>query len=125
VQGLAGFELDPSAVISADDLINFRSLKRTPKRLKTCKCVIKHGITLYQGDAFAAYGLAILIKHFESMGQPSSLGYLGALVTQVLRLHNVILLSLRATITVSIIATGLVAWPKRKLKEWYRLGAGC
>src|SRR6267154_1021281 len=73
----SGFELDPSAVISADDLNNFLKLEAQPPRDEDMQKLIKHGIKLYQGDAFAAYGLAVLIKHFESMGQPGTLGYLG------------------------------------------------
>jgi len=50
----SGFELDPSAVISADDLNNFLKLEAQPPR-RHMQCSSNMGITLYQGDAFAAY----------------------------------------------------------------------
>jgi hypothetical protein len=119
----SGFQMDPSAVISEDALNVFLRLEGQPPREEDMQLLVKHGITLYQGDAFAAYALAVLIKQFESMGLPGSLGYLGIAAACIVAQRDPAYL--RPTITVDKSQQATFAWPKRKLKEWYRLGAGC
>jgi len=112
----SGFTLDPKVSMSANQLDSFLKLEGLPPQKKEVELFRRHGITFQAGDAFAAYGLGVLIGYFEEMTEPEDLKYV-----------DISKACLAATsdpdYSKPMITRVTFVWPKRKLQEWYRKGA--
>lgn len=117
----SGFILDPNVSLSADQLEAFLNLEGLPPREEELELFRRHGITFQSGDAFAAYGLGVLIRYFEDMPGMENLGYVN--ISDACQAAARDTVYLKPTITLDKFDRVTFAWPKRKLQEWYRKGA--
>ena len=113
----SGFKLDLQAKISADELNDIFKLDGQPPREQHMGLFRLHGITYFNGDAFAAYAMGILIRYFEDLAVEE--GGDG-------RIMNACMAAMRdpaygePTLTRNKLKQVTFLWPKRKLKQWYR-----
>jgi len=113
-------KLDLKVGITASQLDELLKLGDKSPRAEDLKLFKKHGITYYEGDAFAIYAAADLVRCFEKMfaegAEYADISMASAAASEDPAVK-------KATITLDQSGKLIFTWPKRKLEQWYRKGA--
>ena len=113
-------KLDRKAGITASQLDELLKLGDQSPRDEDLELFAQHGITYYEGDAFAIYAAADLVRCFENMfaesGDYTNISMASAAASEDPAVK-------KATITLGQSGQVEFTWPKRKLEQWYRKGA--
>ncbi len=115
-------KLDRKVGITASQLDELLKLGDQSPRAEDLELFAQHGITYYEGDAFAIYAAADLVRCFEKMyaesGDYTNISMASAAASEDPAVK-------KATITLDQFGQVVFTWPKRKLDQWYRKGAEC
>jgi hypothetical protein len=112
-------KLDRKVRITASQLDELLKLGDKSPRAEDLKLFKKHGITYYEGDAFAIYAAADLVRCFEEIfaggAEYADISMASAAASEDPAVK-------KATITLDQSGKLIFTWPKHKLEQWYRKG---
>ena len=116
----SGFKVERNSHLTAGDLEAFLKLEGLPPRQEDLDLFKRHRLKFHQGDAFAAYGLAVLIRQLEEMAAQSQ-GYVNIVNACTAAMGDPAYLSATVTFDDDLGEVSF-AWPRNQLHKWFQCG---